>query len=277
MEKLFNIVKKGYDQSEVDKYIETLETMIKGYKEKDDSIKNAIINAQVAADNIIKNAEMEAEKIKFRAIKALNEIQTSVAAQKLIVKNFQEEYNRLTNKYLHSIGNDEISNVFSKVSELEEFIENVNRANDTTGMFNTITRTESLPRDVVFGAESKADKQKEALHSLPPKPPLIVPAPPTPKQPEPLNTKHEEVPIQSALIKEPPKGKETEQIKAVTKEPAEKPTIELPSTKETAAFGHNPLEENGRKELMNDLFGPPRGDTHDEGLGTLEQGKKKKR
>ena len=94
MERLFNIVKKGYDPIEVENFVNTLETTIRSYKEKDDTIKNAIINSQIAADNIVRNAELEADRIKRRAISLLDDIQESLNAQKQQVSDFQEEYNR---------------------------------------------------------------------------------------------------------------------------------------------------------------------------------------
>lgn len=130
MEKLFNIVKRGYDQDEVDNYIETLEALIKNYKEKDDTIKNAIINAQIAADNIIRNAEIEGERIKKRAIRLLAEIQTSIDSQKRITRDFQDEYNRLAHKYLQNIGNSEVERVLGKIIELEEYVVTMQKTHD---------------------------------------------------------------------------------------------------------------------------------------------------
>ena len=57
----FTYVKRGYDPEEVEKYITTLEQVIKSYKDKDNAIKNAIISAQVAADNVVKNARLQAD------------------------------------------------------------------------------------------------------------------------------------------------------------------------------------------------------------------------
>ena len=131
MQELFNIVKKGYDQDEVDNYIMTLEALIKSYKDKDDTIKNAIINAQIAADNIIKNAEIEGDRIKKRAIRLLAEIQTSIESQKRIARDFQEEYNRLANKYLQNIGNSEIEKLVGKIVELEDYVASMQRTHDS--------------------------------------------------------------------------------------------------------------------------------------------------
>ncbi|MCL2616988.1 MAG: DivIVA domain-containing protein [Defluviitaleaceae bacterium] len=147
MEKLFNIVKRGYDQEEVDNYIHTLETLIKSYKDKDDTIKNAIINAQIAADNIIKNAEIEGDRIKKRAIRLLSEIQASVETQKRITRDFQEEYNRLTTKYLQNIGNTEIEKVLGKITELEEYVANMQKTHDGN-LIGTANTDVAIPKMV---------------------------------------------------------------------------------------------------------------------------------
>ena len=132
MEKLFNIVKRGYDQDEVDNYIMTLEALIKSYKDKDDTIKNAIINAQISADNIIKNAEIEADRIKKRAIRLLAELQTSIEGQKRIAREFQEDYNRLTTKYLQGISNAELDKVLDKINELEQYVSSIQKNHENT-------------------------------------------------------------------------------------------------------------------------------------------------
>ena len=122
MEKLFNVVKRGYDQDEVDHYINTLEDHLNSYKDKDDSIKNAIINAQISADNIIKNAEIEAERIKKRAVNLLDDIHKSIGSQKQITRDFQGEYTALLAKYLHPVNTNDVNKVMGKLDELEQYL-----------------------------------------------------------------------------------------------------------------------------------------------------------
>ncbi|MDR2903162.1 MAG: DivIVA domain-containing protein [Clostridiales bacterium] len=119
----FNYVKRGYDPVEVDSYIETMETVIKSYKEKDASIKNAILNAQVAADGIILNAKYQSREIKESALRHVKEIKASVYLQKLMLKEFQEEYTGMLNKYMHIINNNDISAVRNKISVLEDYLD----------------------------------------------------------------------------------------------------------------------------------------------------------
>ncbi len=122
MEEKFNYVKRGYDPTEVDYYISTLESVLKGYKEKDNAIKNAIINAQIAADNIIKNAEIEADKIKGRAVNMLGEINNTLAQYRIIVKDFHDDYNLMIQKYIHQFNDSEILKIYSKINELEDYV-----------------------------------------------------------------------------------------------------------------------------------------------------------
>lgn len=116
----FSIVKKGYDQDEVNEYISKLEDVIKSYKEKDVAIKNAIISAQVAADNIVKNAELEAMSRKYKTMEVLNSMRDDIAQQKNTLKNFQTEYNNMIKKYLIDFNEIEFSSLFNKMNELEE-------------------------------------------------------------------------------------------------------------------------------------------------------------
>ena len=143
MEKLFNIVRKGYDQDEVDSYIQSLEAVIKSYKDKDDTIKNAIINAQISADNIIKNSEIEADRISKRAVRLVNEIHVSISSQKQIVHSFQEEYNRLVSKYLQNIGSSEVEKVLGKIAELEQYLGSIQKLHEVSR-----SDTAGVPRDL---------------------------------------------------------------------------------------------------------------------------------
>lgn len=116
----FSIVKKGYDPDEVNEYISKLEDVIKSYKEKDVAIKNAIVSAQVAADNIVKNAELEAMSRKYKTMEMLNAMHADINKQKDILKTFQADYNNLIKKYLVDFNDIEFLSLFNKMNELEE-------------------------------------------------------------------------------------------------------------------------------------------------------------
>jgi len=123
MSEKFTIVKRGYDISEVDQYITQLETVIRGYKEKDNAINNALVSAQITAGNIIKDANESASSMKSEAIAKLDAITASITVQKRMVKEFQDEYNTLVHKYLQEINETEILGLYSRVQDLEEYID----------------------------------------------------------------------------------------------------------------------------------------------------------
>ena len=118
----FAYVKQGYNPSEVDSYVDSLETVIKSYKEKDSAIKNAIVSAQVAAENIIKNAELEAQEMKSKTLLELKAISDSIAKQREYIKDFQNDYNQMLSKYLRSFDEADLINVYSSVNEMENYL-----------------------------------------------------------------------------------------------------------------------------------------------------------
>lgn len=118
----FTIVKRGYSPEEVENYIGNLERIIQDYKEKDSSITNAIINAQVAADNIIRNAEAASDEIREMTISNLDNVYNSIEKQKQIVKDFQEQYYELVSKYLKDIQTTDFLDIFSSINELENYM-----------------------------------------------------------------------------------------------------------------------------------------------------------
>ncbi|MCL1924598.1 MAG: hypothetical protein FWF50_03335 [Defluviitaleaceae bacterium] len=118
----FNIVKKGYDIAEVDKHIKELEKKIEEFKEKEDAITNAMVNSQVAANNIIKNAEMAAVEMHEDMVSIVNNIFSSIDSQKNIVKSFQEDYQALINRYLKTPEGKDFQNIYNSLNELESYL-----------------------------------------------------------------------------------------------------------------------------------------------------------
>jgi len=119
----FTYVKRGYDPEEVDRYISTLEQVVKSYKEKDNAIKNAIISAQVAADNMVKNAKAQAEEYKGQIAKELDKVSIEVDRQRMRIQAFQDVYSGLVRKYLTDINEKDISDLYSRLDEVDKFIE----------------------------------------------------------------------------------------------------------------------------------------------------------
>ncbi len=130
MPERFTYVKRGYDPEEVDKYIDTLESVVKSYKEKDNVIKNAIVSAQMAADNIVKNAELKAEDTKAHLFRQLENIINSLDTQRTLVKDFQDEYNTLVKKYLTDFNESDIKTLNSKINDIQEYIAKLNPKNE---------------------------------------------------------------------------------------------------------------------------------------------------
>lgn len=132
----FQIVRKGYNPEEVDNYIEELENRLNEYKEKSSTINKAIINAQIAADNIIKAAHSETEKILSQAKKEAAELKQAtinqikylklnIANQKNLINNFRKDYEFLTEKYLNPLVTSDTDKVFDKLTEIEQAIDDI--------------------------------------------------------------------------------------------------------------------------------------------------------
>lgn len=118
----FTKVRKGYDMVEVDKYVNELESVVKSYKEKDIAIKNAILNAQIAADNIIKNSKNEAAAYKDEVIERLHLIDESIKFQKTNVQEFKKDYDDLLNKYLLKPSSSDFVPLLSKIDSLSSYV-----------------------------------------------------------------------------------------------------------------------------------------------------------
>lgn len=119
----FNTTRNGYNPEEVDQYIQNLENIIKSYKEKDEAISAAIVSAQIAADNIIKNSEQAAKEMRKSAVKQLDSIASSIESQKHTISQFQKEYNEFAEKYVRKINNEEFATLHKKVDELDKYFQ----------------------------------------------------------------------------------------------------------------------------------------------------------
>jgi cell division septum initiation protein DivIVA len=122
----FSYVKRGYNPEEVDAYISTLEQVIKSYKDKDNAIKNAIISAQVAADNILKNAHLQADEYKSKIRAQLKALTDSIGVQRMRVKTFQDLYSNMLHKYLHDFEEKDTNTLYERLSELEKTVNDLN-------------------------------------------------------------------------------------------------------------------------------------------------------
>ncbi len=166
MQSNFSLVKRGYDPNEVDDYILELRNQLKSYKDKDNAIKNALINAEIAADNIIKNAKVKALQIteqaqdeafatKKDAFQALDEINSSIIEQKKMLSEFQKDYNVILNKYLKNIDSAEYLATFNKICALEDFIESLKEGPSAKN-----TRKEAVVKQQHKKFDSPEEKQE---------------------------------------------------------------------------------------------------------------------
>jgi len=126
----FTYVKRGYDPEEVDRYISTLEQVIKSYKDKDNAIKNAIISAQVAADNMIKNAKAQAEEYKVQINQELEKARDEVARQRMRIQAFQDVYSGLVRKYLVEIHENDMTDLFGRLDDVDRMITHLMEENE---------------------------------------------------------------------------------------------------------------------------------------------------
>ena len=119
----FTYVKRGYDPEEVDKYISTLEQVIKSYKDKDNAIKNSIISAQVAADNVLRNAQMHADAYKVQIGEQLSEIRGALDRQRMALQSFQEAYANMVRKSIQELEQStSMTDLFVRLEEAEKAI-----------------------------------------------------------------------------------------------------------------------------------------------------------
>ena len=121
----FTEVKRGYDPEEVDNYINSLNNVIKSYKEKDNAIKNAIISAQVAADNMVKNAKLQANEYKVQIVRELDRVRREVEREREKVLQFQELYTELVHKYLLRLEERDITRLLNCLDGIDGLIDNL--------------------------------------------------------------------------------------------------------------------------------------------------------
>lgn len=149
----FTIVKKGYDPAEVDAYINKLLLQLNEYKEKSSAINKAIINAQIAADNIVKEAHIQTENILNEAKEnarslqqsTLNQIagiKTNISNQKRVLREFQNDYDNFMKKYFSPINLEATDEIFSKLNKLENLIDDISITAEPLNTKQTLEETD---------------------------------------------------------------------------------------------------------------------------------------
>lgn len=133
MDEKFDTVKRGYDPGQVDEYIDKLEEVIRGYKDKETSIINAVLNAQSISDSIIKNAEARARQIEINSRRGQEEILATLEDQIKSLRLFQDEYSALVTKYFNPFDSSEIARLLSKMNRLWDCVKGIGETGTTGG------------------------------------------------------------------------------------------------------------------------------------------------
>ncbi len=138
----FTYVKKGYDPYEVDEYVEKIEEMLKTYKQKDNTINNAIVSAQMAADNIISEANVKATQMLSDTEAKIDQFKNILSMQKSIIDSFYTDYNALVKKYLSNLDGNDMITMYAKINSIEERINSL-RSSDKSSDNSTQTDDET--------------------------------------------------------------------------------------------------------------------------------------
>jgi F0F1-type ATP synthase membrane subunit b/b' len=123
----FKTVKKGFDVSQVDEYIQTVENVIRSYEEKSAAIDSAIKSAQQTADSIIKKAEEEADRVKLEAVRTLKDIGGSVLTQKKLAKEFHDTFNATVHKYVMDMAQADVAALDEKIDNFKGYVAQIGR------------------------------------------------------------------------------------------------------------------------------------------------------
>ena len=121
-ERFSRVKKNGYDPAEVDQYVKEVEAQLRMYKERDATIHQAIISAQAAADNIIRNAKNQGRTIREDIAKQLEDVSLSVATQKKMLFDFVKEYEMVVSRYLRIVDHEDFKGISEKVDAMEAYL-----------------------------------------------------------------------------------------------------------------------------------------------------------
>lgn len=120
----------GYDPEIVDSTMEKLEEVLRSYKEKDASIKNAILSAQIAADQIIANAKIEAENQEAFLEGQLQTFLRFVEVYRKKINDFQSSYENLIKTYLLDIKKEDFAELQEKLNSIHSSVSAYGRKED---------------------------------------------------------------------------------------------------------------------------------------------------
>ena len=225
----FTFVKRGYDPEEVDKYITTLEQVIKSYKDKDNAIKNAIISAQMAADNVVKNAQAEAESYKVQIGEQLVGMRGALDRQRASLQSFQSANANAIRKCIHELESLDLSEMFARIDEMDAAIGALHGL-ETSGR-ESLREQDSVQRGY----------QRDPMPELPP-----MREPMRDQVPDPRDYMREAPPLREPSLREP--------SREVMRQPSHYDAIHEPSRD---MRGHD-LPRDNRMDNLRGHDAPPR-------------------
>ena len=119
----FTYVKKGYDPGEVEQYIRSLEGEVKNYKDKEAAITQSIVHAQMAANDIVKNAKNQGRLVKENILNQLGDLNVCIANQRQMLLDFVKDYNNMVHRYLRLVDDADFVALGAKIDLIEKYFQ----------------------------------------------------------------------------------------------------------------------------------------------------------
>ena len=79
----------------------------------------------MAADNITKNAKLQADEYKAQIVRELDNVRKEVERERAKVEEFQDMYAKLVRKYLTKLDDGEMSGLHSRLDEIDRLIDHL--------------------------------------------------------------------------------------------------------------------------------------------------------
>jgi len=116
----FTTVKKGYDPTEVNRYIAKLEDELTTFRSNQAAIANVLIHSENAAQKIINDAHLEVERLHKDSEDQLLELQKKIKHMRMKLDAFQSNYNQLMHKYIITMNNEDFIDLFDSLDTLSD-------------------------------------------------------------------------------------------------------------------------------------------------------------
>lgn len=119
----FTMVKKGYEPKEVQEYIRLLEKELESYKNKEQFISQALVEAQVSAKNVIEQAEQQAIQIEEDAFSKLEHVKEKIEQSKEKLYKFQDDYSSFIKRFSSSFNDEELNKLLTSLDSVYATLE----------------------------------------------------------------------------------------------------------------------------------------------------------